>query len=229
MLKVIIGLFVLCWHSLPLQGIQFQVQPRMIKCIIEEVPPSHLVTIQYAASAVADQAVDLILRDEEGETFRRIRNITHGNYTFENHTSYRKYEICYKVIVPGHQQASVQSVSLTNMKTLKLEEHIYGTVQLGILSELELLANSIISDYALARQREEMDPKEKEYKIPVDTMFIYSTLCTCFLRLTLASIQVLFLCLYIREKCLKAPKNRVTFVQEMAQRNTSEEVAESVL
>lgn len=223
MLKLFIGLVVLFWHSLPLHGIQFQVKPRTIKCIMEEVPPTEDITIQYAAIAVPNQTVDLILRNEDGETLEKRRSITNGKYTFENHTAYMKYEICYEVIVSGPEQGVVQNVFLTSMKAVK--EPIYSPSHLSELSELELLANSTISDYILFLKKQEIYLKKKESEIAVDTMFLYCALCIRYLQLTLASIQVLFLCLYIRVKLSKIQKNRVQISQEVTQNNASEEVS----
>lgn len=225
MFKLPIGILIaFFWHCLPLHGIQFHMKPNTIKCMREDVSPRLFLTIQYNAVAVPNQFVDLIIRDEQGNTLRSRQNITDGKYTFEKNAAYKSYEFCYGVFVTEHKEGGLQTVSLTTMKTKKKtekpEEHHYNPGTLEKILLLEDCANSILEDYALARDIEAMIPSECE--VALEIMLLFSTICKFALCLVLASTQILFICLYLQAKLSAAQQNH------QVQKKTPEEKVSKV-
>lgn len=212
MFKLLIGLLIaFFWHCLPLHGIQFHMKPNTTKCLMEDVLPRLILTIQYNAIAVPNQFVDLIIRDEKSNTLESRHDITDGRYTLKKDVGDRSYEICYSVFVMGYEKGVMQTVSLTTMKTKmkkeNLDKHHFsldGTLEK--ILQLEDRVNLIREDFALARDIEAMIPDE--CGLAVDIVLLMSTICKFALCLVLASTQVLFICLYLGKKLSAAQRNR---------------------
>lgn len=208
MFKLLIGLLTaFFWHCLPLHGMQFNVKPNTTKCLTEEVPPGLRLTIQYGVIAVPFQYVDLTIRDGNSNTLESRQKIADGIYTLKKDIGYWSYEICYSVVVSGYERGVTQTVSLTTTKTKMKKENLekYQFSLDGKILQLEDLANSILKDYPLARDKEAMIPEDCE--IAVEIMLSLSTVCKFALCVVLASTQVLFICFYFEAKLCAEERN----------------------